>query len=308
VEWKCQNLRMPRRAELRQKIGGSLPSTTPRKAGLRTPLASFRFGPMVPSTSSLEASALPCRGFLSPRNLVRRWRQAAKRLGPLTDPPLLQRVEGYCSCSDPRVTLACVMGVPGTGTGDRMVRVQNAALELAEVVEDQGCDMETIALNMPERTKRTHERALATRARELARAVRAAVPILAITAGRIGGGGSTAGRSVESTGWLPRRLSDGRQAPSGGMRNDAGRSSPRPSISTFTVEATPPLGWTRKRKVVQRDQGDRVNAYQRHDDARNQQLAIRTVVKGRMIAPARMTPIEAIMSPTAWRTAARTFR
>src|ERR1700730_4879483 len=66
------------------------------------------------------------------------------------------------------------MGVGG-GTGDRLVRVQQAALELAEVVEDLVRDMETIAQNMPERTKRTHELTLAKRARELARAVRASV-------------------------------------------------------------------------------------------------------------------------------------
>jgi hypothetical protein len=60
-------------------------------------------------------------------------------------------------------------------TGDRLVRVQKAALELAEVVEDLVLDMETVARNMPAMTKRTHELNLATRARELARAVRAAV-------------------------------------------------------------------------------------------------------------------------------------
>ena len=62
-----------------------------------------------------------------------------------------------------------------SGTGDRLVRVQEAALELAEVVEDLVRDMELIAQNMPERSKRTHELTLAKRARELARAVRAAV-------------------------------------------------------------------------------------------------------------------------------------
>jgi hypothetical protein len=65
--------------------------------------------------------------------------------------------------------------IDGSGTRERLVRVQNAAHELAEVVEDLVRDMETIALNLPARTKRTHELALATRARELARAVRAAV-------------------------------------------------------------------------------------------------------------------------------------
>ena len=60
-------------------------------------------------------------------------------------------------------------------TGDRLIRVQRAALDLADVVDDLVRDMDTIALNMPQRTKRTHELALATRARELARAVRAAV-------------------------------------------------------------------------------------------------------------------------------------
>jgi hypothetical protein len=62
-----------------------------------------------------------------------------------------------------------------TSTADRLLRVQMAALELAEVVEDLVRDVETVALNMPVRTKRTHELALATRARELARAVRNAV-------------------------------------------------------------------------------------------------------------------------------------
>jgi hypothetical protein len=62
-----------------------------------------------------------------------------------------------------------------TSTADRLLRVQLAALELAEVVEDLVRDVEAVALNMPARTKRTHELALATRARELARAVRTAV-------------------------------------------------------------------------------------------------------------------------------------
>src|SRR6202011_5688131 len=75
-------------------------------------------------------------------------------------------------CPTPHLTL--VVDDP-SGTGDRLARVQTAALELAEVVEDLVRDMEMIALNMPERTKRTHELTLATRARELARAVRAAV-------------------------------------------------------------------------------------------------------------------------------------
>jgi hypothetical protein len=56
-----------------------------------------------------------------------------------------------------------------------MVRVEKAALDLAEVVEDLVRDMETIVLNLADRTKRTHELAQAKRARELARALRAAV-------------------------------------------------------------------------------------------------------------------------------------
>ena len=50
-----------------------------------------------------------------------------------------------------------------SGTGERLVRVQQAALRLAEVVEDLVRDMETIALNLPDTTKRTHELALADR-------------------------------------------------------------------------------------------------------------------------------------------------
>jgi hypothetical protein len=64
---------------------------------------------------------------------------------------------------------------PNRSTGDRMVRVQAEALELAEVVEDLVRDMETIGLNLPNTTKRTHELAQAQRAREFARALRAAV-------------------------------------------------------------------------------------------------------------------------------------
>jgi hypothetical protein len=61
------------------------------------------------------------------------------------------------------------------GTGERLVHVEDATLALAEVVEDLVRDMETIALNLPETTKRTHELSQAKRARELARALRAAV-------------------------------------------------------------------------------------------------------------------------------------
>jgi hypothetical protein len=61
------------------------------------------------------------------------------------------------------------------GTGDRLVRLEKAALDLAEVVEDLVRDMETISMNLPDRTKRTHELGQVRRARELARAVRGAV-------------------------------------------------------------------------------------------------------------------------------------
>jgi RNase H-fold protein (predicted Holliday junction resolvase) len=60
-------------------------------------------------------------------------------------------------------------------TGDRMVRAESAALELAEVVEDLARDMETIVINLPDRTKRTHEYAQTERAKRFARALRAAV-------------------------------------------------------------------------------------------------------------------------------------
>jgi hypothetical protein len=63
-----------------------------------------------------------------------------------------------------------------SGTGERLVRVQQAALRLAEVVEDLVRDMETIALNLPDTTKRTHELALAAQARQLAIALRSAIP------------------------------------------------------------------------------------------------------------------------------------
>ena len=61
------------------------------------------------------------------------------------------------------------------GTGERLIRLEKAALDLAEIVEDLVRDMETIALNLPERTMRTHELGQVKRARELARAVRGAV-------------------------------------------------------------------------------------------------------------------------------------
>jgi hypothetical protein len=56
-----------------------------------------------------------------------------------------------------------------------MVQVEKAALALAEVVDDLVRDMETIVMNLPETTKRTHELSQARRARDLARALRAAV-------------------------------------------------------------------------------------------------------------------------------------
>jgi hypothetical protein len=61
------------------------------------------------------------------------------------------------------------------GTGDRMTRAENAVLDLANVVEDVVRDMETIAINLPDTTKHTHELAQARRGRELVRALRAAV-------------------------------------------------------------------------------------------------------------------------------------
>ena len=62
-----------------------------------------------------------------------------------------------------------------SGTGQRLVQIENAALSLAEAVEDLVRDMETIVLNLPDATKRTHELAQVKRARQLARDVRAAV-------------------------------------------------------------------------------------------------------------------------------------
>jgi hypothetical protein len=56
-----------------------------------------------------------------------------------------------------------------------MERAKNAALGLVEVIEDLIRDMEMIALNLPDTTKRAHEFAQARRARELARAIRVAV-------------------------------------------------------------------------------------------------------------------------------------
>jgi hypothetical protein len=61
------------------------------------------------------------------------------------------------------------------GTGERLIDVENATIALAEVVEDLVRDMETISLNLPDTSKRTHEVGQAKRARELARALRAAV-------------------------------------------------------------------------------------------------------------------------------------
>jgi hypothetical protein len=61
------------------------------------------------------------------------------------------------------------------GTGERLVQVEKATLALAEVVEDLVRDMETISLNLPDTSKRTHELGQARRARELARALRDAV-------------------------------------------------------------------------------------------------------------------------------------
>ena len=66
------------------------------------------------------------------------------------------------------------MGDP-YGTGDRMVSIEHAAIALADVVDDLVRDIETIVMNLPDATKRTHELGQAERARKLARVVRAAV-------------------------------------------------------------------------------------------------------------------------------------
>jgi hypothetical protein len=61
------------------------------------------------------------------------------------------------------------------GTGDRLKRVERSALDLVEVIEDLVRDMDMIALNLSDATKRTHEFGQARRARELGRAIRDAV-------------------------------------------------------------------------------------------------------------------------------------
>lgn len=61
------------------------------------------------------------------------------------------------------------------GTGERMARLEHAAIALAEAVDDLVRDMETIIMNLPDTTKRSHELGQAERARKLARVVRAAV-------------------------------------------------------------------------------------------------------------------------------------
>jgi hypothetical protein len=60
-------------------------------------------------------------------------------------------------------------------TGERMIKVEHAAIALAEVIEDLMRDMETIVLNLPDATKRAHELGQVKRARELARIVRVVV-------------------------------------------------------------------------------------------------------------------------------------
>ena len=60
-------------------------------------------------------------------------------------------------------------------TVERMARLEGAALNLVEIVEDLARAMETIISSLPDTANRTHERAIAKRARELARAVKAAV-------------------------------------------------------------------------------------------------------------------------------------
>jgi hypothetical protein len=62
-----------------------------------------------------------------------------------------------------------------SGTGDRLVGLENAAIALAEVIDDLARDMATITLNMGQMSKRTHELTQTGRARGLAGAIRAAV-------------------------------------------------------------------------------------------------------------------------------------
>lgn len=56
-----------------------------------------------------------------------------------------------------------------------MARLEGAALNLVEIVEDLARDLETIVLNLPDPTRGTHERAMVKRARELSQAVKVAV-------------------------------------------------------------------------------------------------------------------------------------
>jgi len=61
------------------------------------------------------------------------------------------------------------------GTGERLVQLENDALSLADAVDDLVRDMEMIAMNLTDATKRAHELGQVNRARTLARVVREAV-------------------------------------------------------------------------------------------------------------------------------------
>ena len=56
-----------------------------------------------------------------------------------------------------------------------MVQLENDALSLADAVDDLVRDMEMIAMNLTDATKRAHELGQVNRARTLARVVREAV-------------------------------------------------------------------------------------------------------------------------------------
>jgi hypothetical protein len=62
-----------------------------------------------------------------------------------------------------------------TESGERLVEVENAALSLAEAVEDLVRDMETIVLDLTYDAEKANEFSHVQRARKLARIVRAAV-------------------------------------------------------------------------------------------------------------------------------------
>jgi hypothetical protein len=60
-------------------------------------------------------------------------------------------------------------------SGERLVEVENAALSLAEAVEDLVRDMESIVLDLTYDAEKANELSHVQRARKLARVVRAAV-------------------------------------------------------------------------------------------------------------------------------------